>query len=315
MPPIGQLTSNRLLESFFFNYEYPGFIADQIINIVDVPSRFFRVNTFNDAPMRIPDGRTAPRGRVNSVEIPISQQAFEVEDIYLENPVDRIEGQEAGSSSIPLLRLATEDIAYKIRLIHEKDVADIITNTANYAASNRTTLAGAQQWTDPASTPVNDIWAGIEAMLSYPDKIVFGPSSFRTFMTHQQVRDIFGISGGAGGRVGRGITREDIAGYFGVQTVVVGYERYDPNPEGITTAAPIFIWPDSVAILHNPAGVGTGGGAMAHSLAFSNVRSFGAQYFDHHIGPRGSDIVRAGWDRKYIVKSNKHGYLISDTNA
>jgi hypothetical protein len=49
-------------------------------------------------------------------------------------------------------------------LEREHQAAQLARNTANYAASNRETLSGTAQWSDPASTPISDVFDAKEVI-------------------------------------------------------------------------------------------------------------------------------------------------------
>ena len=63
-------------------------------------------------------------------------------------------------------RLTIEADAIDLGL--EFECATMARNAANYAATNKVTLAGATRWTQAGSTPIADIKTGCEAICASP---------------------------------------------------------------------------------------------------------------------------------------------------
>lgn len=310
MPEISQVKSNPLLRDYLLKYTNDEFIGKQVIPIAPVPKRVFRVQTLNLGPMRVPDAHTAPRTIVNQVEFEASQTEYSVEDRYLEEPVDRIEQKEADFDE---LAEATDFIAENLALVHEKDVADFIFNTAQYAVTtNRVQLGGGDQFGDAACKAVTKMWTGIAACLKYPTIAVFGLDAYLKFATNPETLSAFGISGGSNVIGGRMVTADDVAKYFKLRAVYIGTPFYDSSKKGQTSVY-TRLWGKHVALLHQVAQPTRR--SVTHSTCFSNTQSFAGQYFEPRVGPQGADIVKAGWDRKIVLVSNRLGYYIQDAAA
>lgn len=310
MAEISQVRSNPLLRDYLLKYTNDEFIGKQVVPIAPVPKRTFRVQTLNLGPMRIPDAHAAPRAIVNQVEFEASQTEYSVEDRYLEEPVDRIEAKEAEFDE---LAEATDFVAENLSLVHEKDISDFIFNTAQYAATtNRTQLTSGGQFEDAACKALDVCWTGIKNCLKYPTIGVFGFDAYIKFVQNDQVQKQFGITGGGSQWAGRMITAQDIANYFKLRAVYIGTPYYDSSKEGQASTF-VRLWGKHVAFLHQVAQPTRR--SVTHSTCFSNQQAFAGQYFEPRIGPQGADIVKAGWDRKIVLVSNRLGYFIQDATA
>ena len=154
---------------------------------------------------------------------------------------------------MPGINLATTAIAKVqaiIALRLEKAQADLATNAANYAASNKTTLAGTSRWSDlttGVSDPVNDIEVAKDAVRQQigrePDTVTLGASVLVKLRQHPKIIDRIKYTG-------RDVpTLELLASLFGVQRVLVG--------KAVTaTDAGVFsdVWGKSVVVAYTAMG-------------------------------------------------------------
>jgi hypothetical protein len=311
---------------FGFMYDPSEFIAKSVIPVLNVPNdglaseppRTFKLVTLNDAPYRIPDGKTRPKGRVTMIDIDHSTDLFEVEDIYLEASVEKIEnGQFTGN----LEEEKTKFIADNLDVIHEKDVSAVLFAAANYAVGWKTDLSaggGALQWNNSAAVPLTDIKKGIRKCRKPPDYIVFGLQAWDAFCLSDQVLKAFGIEGGAAGRMAASITTQAVADYFKINEsvdlkVYVGAAKYDSSAEG-QTEVEAYVWGPHVAIGRSSGATSEGNAkrTFCHTVCYSQMPSEVFKWFTMDGGPRGSLHVRGGWNRSLIVKSNKGGYFIEN---
>lgn len=104
----------------------------------------------------------------------------------------------------------------------EKQQADLATNAANYAASNKVTLSGTSQWSDYSGTsdPVKDVEAAKEAIRKvtgkYPNVMVLGATVFSALKQHPKIVDRMKYTG-------RDVlTAEILASLFDLDEVKVG---------------------------------------------------------------------------------------------
>ena len=115
---------------------------------------------------------------------------------------------------------AVSGVANIIALRKERAQAALATNAALYPVSNKVTLTLTDQWSDPASTPVNDIEAAKDAIRSKtgkrPNTLVLGPTVFSALKTNPQIIDRIKYTG-------RDVPTLDLlASLFGVANVVSG---------------------------------------------------------------------------------------------
>jgi Phage major capsid protein E len=121
----------------------------------------------NDNAPRVTDDVRAPGAAAN--ELPPLMMRKSEETYYAESHALKdyvpIEEQanaddEVDGIDIDPMEDSTTRLTDTILLNRDYTVAQLVLNTANYAAGHTVTLAGAQQWDDPASNPITDTRTG-----------------------------------------------------------------------------------------------------------------------------------------------------------
>ena len=218
------------------------------------------------------------------------------------------DGFEAGNVEEWATRMVMDRI---VGLKREVRLKDIVTNSANYAASNRVTLAGANQWSDEAaSNPIGDVETAKKqvGLTGTPaNLIVIGPDSFQALKVNQKIIDrVANVKAGA-------VTREDLEAIFELPIVVArGVIR---SAAGVQS----YIWPDSAWV-----GVAQ---QTPSTMDLSFIKSFvwvtapgTAQGFQVEVtrlnpGSRKADELAVHFYYDHKLTATDAGYLIIDTNA
>ena len=123
---------------------------------------------------------------------------------------------------IDMAKVAVMKTQNIIALRTEKAQADLATNAANYAASNKITLAGVNQWSDYSGTsdPAKDISTAIEVVRSKVGKrantVVIGAAVFAALKNHPKIIDRIKYTGRDV------VTAELLASLWDVKRVLVG---------------------------------------------------------------------------------------------
>jgi hypothetical protein len=220
-------------------------------------------------------------------------------------------------------RDATELVTQRILLGREKAMKDMITNAANYHASNKVTLSGTSQWNDYSGTsnPITVIKTALRRLHS----ILFEEGSIITVIPwlvmsyledHPAIIERIKYSQ-------RGVlTPEIIASVLGVQRVVVPGVGYSTAGMGVdaTPANITYLWGKDVVLAYVPGRAGL----RQMSTAYEFVWSIGSQrqVMDRwREEPRVSDLVRCR--RRYDLKLVGHegdgllltAYIIKDAVA
>lgn len=213
-----------ILSTVAQGYKNAELIGSALFPYVPVGQRGGKIITFGKEDFMLYATGRSPGAATKRVQFGYSGSSYALESHSLEGLVPQELMQEA--EAVPGINLATNAIAKVqaiIALRLEKAQADLATNAANYAASNKTTLAGTSRWSDlttGVSDPVNDIEVAKDAVRQQigrePDTVTLGASVLVKLRQHPKIIDRIKYTG-------RDVpTLELLASLFGVQRVLVG---------------------------------------------------------------------------------------------
>ena len=188
-----QLNALRVIDPVLTNlargYSNAESIVDNmfpVIGSLDKESAVYM--TFGKEAFRLYNTERAIRANSNRIAPgKPSSDKYSMTEHDLEYPIDYREGDEANFN---LQRYATNLVTAGILLRREKQGADLATNPANYANSNKLALAGDDCFSEPGSDPVGVIQDGKESMRSViakrPNMMHIGPSTLTAWKKHPQ---------------------------------------------------------------------------------------------------------------------------------
>ena len=166
----GTLYSDPLLTDFSFGYEDQTLWGERIMPFVEVTSPSGRYRVFDRSNWLIYPDRREPGAVANEIvgrkwsegvyqtkEHSLQSPVYDEEEQYLNSQGGLSQAAFGGALDIDPHEDATALVTRAILLRHEKLVADTIRNTANYGASNKITLAAADQWDNYAGATSNPI--------------------------------------------------------------------------------------------------------------------------------------------------------------
>lgn len=240
-----------ILSTVAQGYKNAELIGSALFPYVPVGQRGGKIITFGKEDFMLYATGRSPGAATKRVQFGYSGSSYALESHSLEGLVPQELMQEA--EAVPGINLATNAIAKVqaiIALRLEKAQADLATNAANYAASNKTSLSGTSRWSDltsGVSDPINDIEVAKDAVRQQigrePDTVTLGASVLVKLRQHPKVIDRIKYTG-------RDVpTLELLASLFGVQRVLVG--------KAVTaTDAGVFsdVWGKSVVVAYTAMG-------------------------------------------------------------
>lgn len=156
-------------------------VADILFPIVSVGQRGGKVISFGPDDFKLYSTARAPGANTKRVQFGYSNTSYALVDYSLEGAVPKELMQEG--QAVPNLNQGQIAIA-RVRNIQalerEKQCADLALNATTYAASNKVTLSGTDQWSDAAGgDPFGDVADGREAVRTQigvrPNAMVLGP--------------------------------------------------------------------------------------------------------------------------------------------
>lgn len=231
-------------------YQNNEFVGRALFPAVPVQQRGGKILAFGREDFRLyATGRT-PGTNTKRVQFGFTSGSYALEQHALEGVVpfelleeaNRVPGVDLGGNAVR----KTQDI---IGLRLEKAQADLATDASKYAASNKVTLTGTDQWSDYSGTsdPVDDVKTGIEAVRQKigkrPNTVVLGAAVWNKLQYHPKVIDRIKYTGRDSA------TPELLAQLFGVKQVLIGDALYE-NESG----ALVDVWGKNVVIAYTEIG-------------------------------------------------------------
>jgi hypothetical protein len=204
-------------------YKNASLIGAALFPVVPVDQRGGKIISFGKEDFQLYNTGRAPGASTKRVQFGHSAGNYALEQHALEGLVPFEIMQEANQvPGIDMGKVAVMKTQNIIALRTEKAQADLATTAANYAASNKATLAGTSQWSDYTGTsnPNKDITAAIDVVRSKvglrANTVVIGASVFSALKNHPVIIDRLKFTGRDV------VTAELLASLWDVKRVLVG---------------------------------------------------------------------------------------------
>lgn len=205
-------------------YKNASLIGDALFPVVPVDQRGGKIISFGKEDFQLYNTGRAPGASTKRVQFGHTAGNYALEQHSLEGLVPFEIMQEANQvPGIDMGKVAVMKTQNIIALRTEKAQADLATTAANYAASNKATLAGTSQWSDitsGVSNPNKDITAAVEVVRSKvglrANTVVIGASVFAALKNHPVIIDRLKYTGRDV------VTTELLASLWDVKRVFVG---------------------------------------------------------------------------------------------
>jgi len=281
MNPAQARVIDPVLTTVAQGYQNSEMIASALFPTVPVNLRAGNIIAFGKESFMLYQSQRAPGENTKRVRFGYAGAAYALVDYSLEGMVPvEIEQEAMNGPSIDLGARAINDVQAIMALRHEKAAADIARTAASYAASNKATLSGTDQWSDYGATsdPIDDIEAAKSAVRAAtgkrPNTIVMGALVMDKLKHHPKVVDRMKYTG-------RDVaTAELLASLFGVQRVVVGDAIYS-NDAG---TAFTDVWGKDVIVAYTNMASAQSGGLPSYGYTYqlSGYPQVEEPYFDRN---------------------------------
>ena len=307
---MSRLKEIRIVDPVLTNlaagYVNEEFIADKILPRVSVVKEGGKIPLFGKAHFVEHRTERAIRAASN-VRDPegIKSVDFTLDEHDIATRIDYREKQEAGYA---LEAVETDNTMEILRLGHELRVARAVQNPATYAPGNTLALAGADQFTDPASDPLGvvlDAKAAVRAgIVREPNVISMGYETYRALRRHPQLVGLLSTN------KDRVLTLDDLKRFFEVDEINIGKAVY--SEDGETTQD---IWGDNMVLSYVARAADGQRSYRVPSFGYTLVKK-GWPQIDKYTEVGGKvEFIRATEINKHFILAAGAGYLISNTNA
>lgn len=290
-------------------YKNAGYIADIVLPRIRVGKQNFKFLQYAaETQFTAPDSLVGRRSRPNQVELKADEVSDNTEDHALDGGVPRADIDNADARYDPL----GDEVAFIMELLalrREMRAAAIVFASATYDVGLKTTLAGANQFSDPSSDAITVVNKALDLPLMRPNQMVFGQSGWTTFRSRP---DIVEAVLGTGAKKGS-VTKEAVAELFEVNEVIVGQARGNTAKKG-QAASLSRLWGNHLALTYK-APVPQAKGAVTFGGTFQWGEAEASQWEDKNMGMRGGVACRAGESVKERVIASQAGYFFENAFA
>lgn len=280
-------------------------VGSALFPTVFVPSSGGQILTFGKEAMKEYDTRRSPGADIQSFDVGFGSQKYAMTNHKLaaKLPIEIAKQAE----TVPHVDLATISVLTTFAIMTlelEREQAALARSAVNYGFNNKMTLTGAQKWTDPSSTPKQDVAAARAAIRratgKNPTVGVMGPDVLAALEVHPAIVDHFKYTSSAS------ITLEMLAGYLQIPKLVVGNAISSPDSDA---AGFVDVW----------------GGDLILAFTEFGAQSNAQPTFGFTYTMEGNPAVRMPWfnnsneswmypmgfERAPVVSWKEAGFLIS----
>ena len=220
----------------------------------------------------------------------------------------RLDYREKQEADYQIDAVETANTMEILRLGHELRVARKVQNPATYAPGNTITLAGADQFTNPASDPLGVVLDAKAAVRSQivrePNTLWMGYSTYLTLLRHPQLVGLLSTN------KDRILTDDELKRFLRVDNLVVGKAVSSTDGETVTD-----IWGDNMGLTYTAREVDGQRSYRVPSFGYTLVKQ-GWPQVDRYPESGGKvEFIRATEINDAFVLSKGAGFLISNTNA
>ena len=307
---MSRLQQLRIVDAVLTNlaagYINDEFIADSILPRVPVTKEGGKVPLFGKAQFIEHRTERAIRGATN-VRDPEGVKTID----YVLTEYDiatRLDYREKQEADFQIDAVETANTMEILRLGHELRVARMVQNPATYVPGNTITLAGADQFTNPASDPLGVVLDAKAAVRSQivrePNTLWMGYSTYLTLLRHPQLVGLLSTN------KDRILTDDELKRFLRVDNLVVGKAVTSTDGETVTD-----IWGDNMGLTYTAREVDGQRSYRVPSFGYTLVKQGWPQVDKYTENGGKVEFIRATEISDAFVLSAGAGYLISNTNA
>lgn len=282
-------------------------IADDVLPRKPVGVQEFKYLEHTQAEnFTVPDTTVGRKGRPNEVEFTAIEKTSQTFDYGLDDVIPQSDMDNAPANYDPRAE-AVEGLTELVMLDREIRAANMVFDINNYLATQRTTLAGTDQWSDFAnSDPIVDILDAQDLMIQRANIAVMGRAVFTKLRQHPKIaKATHGNSGDTAV-----VARAAMAELLELDDVIVGEGWVNTEKPGQTPSY-ARVWGKHCALLYrNPTATPRRG------VTFGITAQWGTKVAgsipEPKVGLRGGVRVRSGESVRELILAAGCGYFFAD---
>ncbi len=299
-----------VLTTIAHGYSNASMVADFLFPIVQVPKLKGKIPVFGKEAFVVRQTERAIRASSNRIPpADLELVSFETQEKDIEIALDYLEEEES-PDFYRLEQRITKELMDILMLGREKDAADYVQNTSNFATGLKEIIASGNAWDDYSLTDVDPVLVIKEAMSAirsriarYPNVMVIGDSAYQTLMQHPKLLERVQYSGLSK------ITRQILAEITEIPNIQVGMSVYSTDGSTFTD-----VWGDNVILAYVDLRNRENRSEFNPSYGYTFQRE-GKPEVDTYYENGGKIKVIRNTDNYCIkVTASDAAFLISDTN-
>jgi hypothetical protein len=302
-----QVQSLPFLNNVSVQYANDEYIGEMLMPVIQVGQMSGEYHVYDKrSRLAAPDDAMANRTVANEISDNRSLATYATKGYALKNFVTVITLRNQMAPLDEMVDL-TEAVAEVMALKREERIVAKLTTAANYAASNKITLAAGSRFGEANANIISTFQTAVAATWTGrgPGKLIAAMSLdvWNVIARDPQVLDLFKAnkSGLA--------TPNDVAGYFGLDGILVSRARHDTANEGQTAVYERiwgkFLWVGRVASRPSIRNAGFGA-TLRWGQQLTRV------WFDPQISTEGGYYAQVSVHEDHNVQAADTSYLISD---
>lgn len=261
-----------------------------------------QVLTFGKEAFRLYNARRAPGGATKRIEFGYLGAPYALVQDALEAKVPREFLRDAAQvPGIDLAKSAVNLVMDAATLSLENEQARIATNTANYDANHKLTLAGGDKWSADTGKPLNNIGDGIEAVRKStgkrPNVALLSAQAWTAAKSNPQVTERFKYTQSGP------VTVAQFAQLIEVENVAVADSAYADDDDEFQD-----VWGNNVVLAFAPqksAGIQQPSYGYTYTMLGNPLVE--APYYDNNTK---SWVYGVGYERAAVLTGQLAGFLI-----
>lgn len=307
---------NPALSAIAIGYRNPdvNLIADRVLPRLSTPQKFTYTVYNAIQGYTVPNTRVGRKSEPTMVDFGGVMQNSETVDWGLSDLIPNLDiaafeamPKPAQGGPLSPQAISTMMLTGLVELDREVRVANLVFNTANYAAGNQATLSGTAQWSDYAnSNPLSALLAALDSTLIRPNKLVLGQQAWTTLRQHPKlVNAIFKTPQNSGS-----VPKEALAELLEIDEVIVGTGFVNTARKG-QTASYVRVWGKNAALLSVSLQA-----AQAMQPTFGFTAQFGTKIAttqpETKAGLRGGERLTVGESVQEVITCTDAGYYFQN---
>lgn len=294
--PEGTVHIDQRLTDVSVGYRNGDFIAERVFPMVPVDNQSDKYLVHGKEGFRVRDDRRSPGSEAHLSRWTYSDGTFYCDGHALKDYVPR-ENQNSGLPQLDLLCDTTEVLTDQILLNQEANLVAAL--AAGMTPSDQTNIPWDSDDIDPLVVISEAAGAIGLAVGRKPNVLALSEPIWNALRMNANVR---GLISGAQSLSAAAVSAAQLAGYLGLEEIIVGSAVYDSASEGQADSL-AWVWGKYALLFYRPPSPGRKQISLGYTFAWKAFDSGKAQFVDRYYWqPTKSDVVEVHkyYDQKII---------------